>query len=315
VWFGSTRIGSVLKPQLDLVFAMPKKFTRRTLLKMSAGMLAGGALAGAGGVGYTFGFEPRNLETRRVPIPLFGGQKEGKRPVRLIHLSDFHASPSVGYDYLQAALRRAINLEPDLFCITGDFITADIPEPERYIKILRELTDAAPTYAIFGNHDGGSWAGSTYGLPSLDPMREVLDAAGITLLHNAWCGHDFADGRRLNLVGVGDFWTDEFFPYNAFRGLNRDEPESPILLLSHNPDSKKDLAQFPWDLMLCGHTHGGQLVVPLLGTRPFLPIRDKRFAEGLHRWEGRQVFVTRGIGNLHGGRINCPPEISVLELS
>jgi hypothetical protein len=296
---------------------MPKKFTRRKFLKVSTGILAGGALVGAGGVGYTFGFEPRNLETRRVPIPLFGGQKEGKRPLRLVHLSDFHASSSVSYDYLQSAIQRAINLEPDLFCITGDFITADIPEPDRYVQILKRLTAAAQTYAIFGNHDGGSWAGSTYGLPTLDPMREVLDEAGITLLHNARHLHEFGDGRGLNLVGIGDFWTDEFLPSKAFGDWNvtQPRPADPIILLSHNPDSKKALTNFRWDLMLSGHTHGGQLVVPLLGWRPFLPIRDAQFAEGLHRWQDRQIYVTRGIGNLHGGRINCPPEISVLALS
>lgn len=66
--------------------------------------------------------------------------------------------------------------------------------------------------------------------------------------------------------------------------------------------------------MLSGHTHGGQIVVPLLGWRPFAPVRDLRYVEGLHEWSGRQIYTTRGVGNLHGLRFNCPPEVSVLEV-
>jgi len=86
------------------------------------------------------------------------------------------------------------------------------------------------------------------------------------------------------------------------------------VVLSHNPDSRWRLEGEDWDLMLCGHTHGGQLIVPLFGTRPFVPIEDPAFSEGLIPWKGRLIHVTRGVGNLHGMRFNCRPEVSLLEL-
>ena len=86
-------------------------------------------------------------------------------------------------------------------------------------------------------------------------------------------------------------------------------------ILVGDPDCKEDLSGYEWDLMLCGHTHGGQLIVPILGQRPFAPVRDKRFVEGLHKWESRQIHITRGVGNLHGMRFNCRPEVSILKLT
>jgi hypothetical protein len=64
---------------------------------------------------------------------------------------------------------------------------------------------------------------------------------------------------------------------------------------------------------LCGHTHGGQIVLPLIGA-PWAPVRDKRFIAGLYSWENRWIHITRGVGNVHGGRFNCPPEVSLLTL-
>ena len=87
-----------------------------------------------------------------------------------------------------------------------------------------------------------------------------------------------------------------------------------MIVLSHNPDSKELLKKYDWDLMCCGHTHGGQLVIPLIGFRPFLPVIDKSFPEGLLSWGKRHVHISRGIGNLHGLRFNCRPEISILNV-
>ncbi len=85
--------------------------------------------------------------------------------------------------------------------------------------------------------------------------------------------------------------------------------DAPAILLAHNPDTKDVLADRPWDLMLSGHTHGGQVVLPFVGER-FVPVRDKRFIAGLKEWNGRQVYVTRGVGNVAGVRINCRPEVT-----
>ena len=87
----------------------------------------------------------------------------------------------------------------------------------------------------------------------------------------------------------------------------------PIIVLSHNPDSKDILGDYPWDMMLCGHTHGGQLYLPILGT-PFAPVKDHRYVHGLKAWNDRLIHTTSGIGNLFGMRFNCRPEVSLLTL-
>jgi predicted MPP superfamily phosphohydrolase len=89
--------------------------------------------------------------------------------------------------------------------------------------------------------------------------------------------------------------------------------EATRILLSHNPDTKEFLKFHPWDLLLCGHTHGGQVVLPGLGA-PWTPVRDKRFIAGMYSWDNRWIHITRGVGNVHGLRFNCPPEVSLVTL-
>jgi predicted MPP superfamily phosphohydrolase len=165
--------------------------------------------------------------------------------------------------------------------------------------------------ACLGNHDGGSWIAARGGPRELGTMIDFLNSAGIDVLVNQ-SRIITLGGRDLIVGGAGDLWTEHFQPDRLRDALPR-TPHPPVVLLSHNPDSKDALRDLPWDLMLSGHTHGGQLVLPGLGT-PFAPVRDQRFVSGLHEWEGRQIHITRGVGNLHGVRFNCRPEVSLLEL-
>jgi predicted MPP superfamily phosphohydrolase len=83
------------------------------------------------------------------------------------------------------------------------------------------------------------------------------------------------------------------------------------ILLNHNPDAKDLVRSYEWDLMLCGHTHGGQVCLPFIGA-PFAPVRDKRYLHGLYAWNKRWLHISSGVGNLHGIRFNCRPEVSLL---
>ena len=122
-----------------------------------------------------------------------------------------------------------------------------------------------------------------------------------------------AGKTSLRLTGLGDLWSGEFRPTDAFGGVN-DAAADAHVLLSHNPDTKDEVRDFAWDLMLCGHTHGGQISLPLIGGGVFAPVRDSRYISGRYDWNGRQLYVTRGVGSIHGLRFNCRPEVSVLEL-
>lgn len=275
--------------------------TRRRFLGLAAAGLAGG-------FGYMRYGEPGWLDIGRHAVPL-PGDKAGPRPLTLLHLSDLHASKFVSLATIEHAIQIALaSCQPDLICLTGDFITSKWEDWEGYARVLSQLPVVAPTYATVGNHDGGKWAGRTYGYSTHDLVDEMLAHAGLQHLHNRRVAFDH-DGWALNIVGVGDLWSDEI----EVAAWQVADPKRATVLLSHNPDSKDKLAEQPWDLMLSGHTHGGQLRIPFVGT-PFAPVRDHRFVQGLHRWENHWLHITKGIGNLHGMRLNCRPEISVLTL-
>ena len=265
---------------------------------------------GAGAASWTRFIEPWWFKIAHHAVPLgLGGE-----PLRLLQLSDMHADP-MPLSYVKKALRAGLALKPDLICVTGDFITEQYDQWHEYAGLLAELSAAAPTFAVLGNHDGGKWAyrpGWHHGYPDTKLVRKMLDTARIPLLHNRRERLAIRD-HVLDLVGLGDWWADEMNPGAAFSGWKR-EPGVPVILLSHNPDTKERLQPFAWDVMLSGHAHGGQLSLPFIGE-PFAPIRDKRFVRGLYRWEDRWLHVTAGVGALHTARFNCRPEVSLLTLA
>ena len=285
--------------------AAPRLLTRRKFLA-SCALLVGGIAA------YMRLIEPEWLRISHHRVVLRGSEA-GRKPLRLLHLSDFHASDCVPLDFIESAVDLGLSQEPDLVCLTGDFISWQYEDWQRYTQILSRLSARAPAFACLGNHDGGPWAASSrhHGYANANPVRELLAGSGIELLDNASRQIEVA-GRKLRIAGVSDLYNRELHPEQALPPLS--SPAEPTVLLCHNPDAKALLAPYAWDLMLCGHTHGGQCQLPLLGT-PFAPVRDKRFVEGLHRWEDRLIHITRGVGNLHGLRFNCRPEVSLLELA
>jgi uncharacterized protein len=274
--------------------------TRRKLLSLIP--LAGCAPA------YAFGVEPNWLERtfHRVKLPC----KNLTSGVRVLHLSDFHASPVVPFSLIENSVELGLEAKPDVICLTGDFVTDATPFDEaEYARILRRLSSAAPVFASLGNHDGGRWGAKVGGLKDTSAVRALLRATKVPLLHNRSEVVRVRD-QSIRLAGVGDLWSDGVDANLAFENVPADDP---AILLAHNPDTKDLLADRPWDLMLSGHTHGGQVVLPILGER-FVPVRDKRFIAGLKQWNERQIYVTRGVGNIDGVRVNCRPEVTVLDL-
>jgi predicted MPP superfamily phosphohydrolase len=259
---------------------------------------------------YAFGVEPKWLERtfHQIRLP----RRDLGSGIRILHLSDFHASPVVPFSLIEKAIEDGLAAQPDLICLTGDFVTdAHAFDKQEYSRILSRLSVAAPTFACLGNHDGGNWAVSKGGgFRDTRVVRELLDASGVSLLHNR-SELALVRGQSMRIVGVPDLWSREVDGQLAFQDV---QPEEATILLAHNPDTKDVLADRPWDLMLSGHTHGGRVLVPLVGTR-FIPVQDKRFIAGLKQWNGRHVYVTRGVGSLAGVRFNCRPEVTVLKVT
>lgn len=250
-------------------------------------------------------FEPRwlDLTHRRVRLdtPL-------ARPMRILQLSDLHSSLLVPLSMIHHAITVGLAAKPDLICLTGDFVTHRQDFNSRdYAATLRRLSSAAPTYAVLGNHDGGDWSWRHHGNPTHKPVELILEDAGVELLHNRSVVAQ-ARGEQINLVGVGDMWSWEIDERRAFRDAR---PGIPTVLMAHNPDSKTMLRYRPWDLMLSGHTHGGQVIVGGDGSK-YAPVVDKRYVSGLKAWGTRQIFVSRGVGNIAGVRFRCRPEATLL---
>lgn len=268
--------------------------------------------AGAALPSYAFGVEPKWLERTVHSVPL--GNRRISAPLRILHLSDLHVSSFVPFSLIERAVDMGLAMKPDIVCLTGDFVTNHEPfDAAEYRRILRKLPDRVPSFACLGNHDGGPWAAAHIrGYPDTSVVRALLASSGIRLLHNT-SEIVRLKGQAVRMAGVGDLWNNEIDADAALSGAPRD-PHIPTVLLAHNPDSKANVQNHSWDLMLCGHTHGGQVLVPVIGTR-FVAVRDKAFVAGLKQWNGRYIYISRGVGNLAGVRLNCRPEVSLLELT
>jgi uncharacterized protein len=250
--------------------------------------------------------EPNWLCVGRHRVPML---PPGSSPVRLLQLSDLHASDETPLDFIEQAVELGLAQKPDVVCLTGDFITSYWDEWNPYSRVLSRLSKSVPTFASTGNHDGGPWKGRHGGYGSPDQVIDMLQRADIQVLRNQAIEVRLAGKPSMELVGFGDLWSQDFRPEGLLDGTS----SGPRILMSHNPDTKDYVAKERWDLMLSGHTHGGQLTIPF-GGAPFAPVIDKRFIKGLYAWNQRWLHISKGVASTKNLRLNCFPEISLLEL-
>ena len=275
------------------------------------GFLYTAAALGLSATGYGFVWESKWLELTftRIPVPRF----QGERPVRILHMSDLHWSPFDSLVYLKRAFELGLSAKPDLACLTGDFVSVGNDYTlDRYRSTLEFLSSSVPTYGVLGNHDGGLWSQERGGFHTEEPIHNLFEDSGIPILSNRRTQFS-AKGRKLNLVGVPDLWSGDTDPESAFQGGPPLDSDLTIVL-AHNPDSKDLMSRYEWQLMLCGHTHGGQIRVPLVGA-PYAPVQDRRYIAGLNPWGDRLIYTTRGVGSIYGTRFSCRPEVSILDLT
>ncbi|MBD3236238.1 MAG: phosphodiesterase YaeI [Candidatus Eisenbacteria bacterium] len=279
------------------------KISRRRFLLGAAGI---GLLAG----GYARFAESRWLERVRATIPPRGAALAS--PIRILLLTDLHWSRSVPLALIDRAVRLGLDERPDLVCLAGDYVTVRQRRDLAPLSAtLAPLAQAAPALAVLGNHDGGAWSRAHGGASDTRAAEEMLARAGITLLENRARTLEVA-GQRLRVGGAGDLWAERFAPRQLGEALGRGGAER-TLLLTHNSDVKTHLAETHWDLLLCGHTHGGQVRLPLVGAL-VVPLKDRRFVAGRGTWRERWIYTSRGVGSLFGVRWGCRPEVSLLTL-
>ena len=230
-----------------------------------------------------------------------------KAPLRLALLTDLHLGPYMQREQLAQWVEASNALDPDLVVLGGDLVDrwyqGDLSE---LTQLLPQLKQRMGVVAVLGNHDHVCY-------PDLTPLRAALRRAGVRLLVNdgLWLRDD------LYLAGIDDWKRGAPDVAKAFAAADAKGGEGARVLVSHNPDVIPDLGSYSTtlpDLVLSGHTHGGQVRLPLIGPVVTSSDYGRRFAEG---WvfEPMPAFVSRGLGvSLLPIRMLCPPELALLEL-
>lgn len=218
---------------------------------------------------------------------------------RIVHLSDIHHSPFTSLEHIARAVKIANELKPDMFILTGDYVSHETEYIAPVAEVLGELKSEFGTFACLGNHD--HWTDG-------EMVARHLRRAKINVLINE--GFRFeARGASVWLCGVDDHMVGKTDLRAALRGSFPDEMK---LLLAHNPIILRQAVRYDVDLVLSGHTHGGQVKIRDEEKR-ILPRR--KLKNGLHRRGDTQIYITRGIGTVVlPVRFGCPPEISLIEL-
>jgi predicted MPP superfamily phosphohydrolase len=266
--------------------------------------LTGVALGAAAALAVdAFLIEPASPAAREEELPVrdLPAAWEG---ARVAHLTDLHwGNPRS--EALFAWMVRTVNAwEPDLILITGDFITEEEKEVPPCARWLRQLRSQHGIVAVFGDHD---YHRSDHRL--IRGIQPALEAAGVRFLRNA--ALELPGGLRLAGVDPETPHIRECDLGLALRDLNG---QGPHLLLSHSPDVLPEAAGRGVALILCGHTHGGQVVLPFYGP-PITHTRvSHRHASGWSSQGTTRVFTGRGLSSHHSLRFLCRPEIALFTL-
>jgi predicted MPP superfamily phosphohydrolase len=224
-------------------------------------------------------------------------------------LSDFHYDPYFSVHPLHAAIPMVNDLHPDLIVLGGDFVSVPTIGDDRKAafaaepcaRLLRQMTPPFGLWAVLGNHDEGT---------DHRHVTRALQSENIQVLANQSQAIE-RDGARIWLAGVNDVLSKTA---DLSKTLRRVPAGEAVILLAHEPDFADEAAKFPIDLQLSGHSHGGQVRIPLLPPL-YLPKMAKKYIWGRYQVGPLALYTTAGLGTIGVPmRLNCPPEIALLTL-
>lgn len=256
---------------------------------------------------YAFWIEPDRLVVHQVSVNLPSwSEKLGN--LRIAAISDIHAgAPHISQKKLHELVERTNAQQPDLILLAGDFVIQRVMggtfmKPELLAAELKSLKARIGTFATLGNHDW--W----YNAPH---VKVTLEQAGIRVLDNQAVKVD-QNSFSFWLVGFADEWEGR---PNIIETMKQVTDDSPIIAFTHNPDLFPSIPN-QVALTIAGHTHGGQVALPLIG-RPIVPSKYKqRYAAGHIVENGKHLFVTTGVGtSIIPVRFGVPPEIAILTIN
>jgi predicted MPP superfamily phosphohydrolase len=262
---------------------------------------------------YAFFIEPNRLVVREETIQI-KGWPAGADKLKIAVLSDLHVgSPYIDAAKLQFIVSKVNEAQPDLVVLLGDYVAADsdkkssvrggkIVEPEIIAENLKGLRARLGVFAVLGNHDW--WYDG-------ERVKRALESAGIRVLENDVARIE-SNGQGIWLAGLGDLWTGE---PNIEETLRKMTDTGPVIALTHNPDLFPQIpASVP--LTLAGHTHGGQVNLPVLGALKVPSGFGQRYSAGHVFENNHHLFVTTGIGtSIIPVRFRVPPEIVILTIT
>jgi predicted MPP superfamily phosphohydrolase len=265
--------------------------TRRAVLKTL--LVTGiGAVSGTGGYGFLVGRHEFSITQATLSV---AGLPPALAGLRIGLLTDVHRSRWVSHEDVTQAVNAVMSQLPDLIVLGGDYVTwGDRQFVRPSADALAPLSAPHGVYGILGNHDDDHDMPAALGKNGVQMLKDARTR--VTIRHEA-----------IDLVGIR-YWTKRQVDIAA---LTRDA--APVtILLAHDPRRLVEAAALGVPLVLSGHTHGGQVVLPLVGA-----IAAQKFpvVAGIGRRDRTTIFVSRGIGTIYVPvRINCPPEIALLTL-
>ncbi|HYT90202.1 MAG TPA: metallophosphoesterase [Gemmataceae bacterium] len=281
--------------------------SRRGFLARGVQALGAGSLAG---LGYGLAVEPRRFEVTRRTIYL-RDLPRSLDGLCVVQVTDLHHGPWVSLERIREVVDATNALNPDLVLLTGDYIDQNAAYIPPVVAELARLRPRIGTVAVLGNHDwfeDGPLAQREFaraGIPLIDNDRLVLTPQRRLVQHA---------GQGLALCGVGDLKEDQQDYGQALGGL---PARMPRVLLSHNPDVAEETgltdSGLRVDLIVSGHTHGGQIRLPFIGTPVTQSRYGQKYCSGLVQGPVCPVFICRGVG-VSGLpiRLGVAPELAVL---
>jgi hypothetical protein len=281
------------------------KTPRRIFLRYALGLTVGAAIATPLGYWYVSDIEPRWLAVERLTLrlPRLPKAFDG---LTIAHLSDLHVgpipTPEISQQMVRHAVNAALNLKTDMIVVTGDFVRRKGAWENVLETLLRPLQAPLGVFGVRGNHDW--WQGP-------DLVNEISHRVGLRLLNNDWT-HVELNGEILHIVGLDSAYEGHEDWAQTVRGL----PENATaLMLAHEPDMADITAQDSrFILQLSGHSHGGQVQLPLVNPN-WIPELGKKYPRGHYQVGGLQLYTNRGIGVVGVPvRFNCRPEVTHLTL-